>query len=178
MAPERETIDFGAERERLRAEMEETAEEQAEIALEDETGVAGDYLAQLQQRGTALDSYQRVLSNGQIDAESVTLRELTYGDSRFLQDFLDDHDGVHYTPAFIALGTVDGPYLRHDPESAKRNPDDLLETVREVNDLPIPFVRWLEERLGELSHLGEDMGNRYTDLLVDRLTTEATGEDG
>lgn len=175
-----EVIEFESERERLLSEMEDNTDEQTEIALNDETGVASDYLTQLQNRGTTLQQYRNIL-NGWADEElgvsKVEITGLTFGDSLFLQDLLDDNPGVNHTPAFVAIGTVDGPYLEHNPESFKRERDAVLETVSNVNDLPIPFVRWLEERIGDKSHLGEDMGNEYTNLLVGKLMDKAT-EDG
>lgn len=176
-----QTIDIEQERERLLSEMQDNADEQADLALQDETGVTGDYLAQLQNRGTTLEQYRDALETW--DCEKVTIAGLTYGDSLFLQDFLDDNAGIKHSPAYIAIGTVDAPYMSHDPESFKRNPDGVKETVSAVCELDIPVARWLEEKIGDESGLGEGMGNEYTNLLVDSLlakaeTTESPAANG
>lgn len=171
------TIDIADERERLKSKMDDVADRQVDIALEDETGVAQQELSRLQSRGTDLQEYRDALEAWDVD--EITVRKLTAGDSYFLADFVDDNQGIAEDAAFIAIGTVDAPYLEHDPDSFKRDPEAVLETVGAVCDLDIPVSNWLEERISELSHLGAGTGNEYTNLLLDKLmervnTTEMT----
>lgn len=172
-----ETVDLDAERERLHAEMEETAQEQAEWATGDGSNV--EYVQQLQSRGTTLQEYRKILAwaTESWGVESVTVAGLSPGDINRAEDFTDDNDGVRFRDAFVAIGTHDAPYVAHDPEAVRA--DEYEQTVMNiVDDVPLPFVRWAEEKIGELSHLGGEMGNEYTRLLLEKAAAQTTGDDG
>lgn len=177
-----ETVDLDAERERLRAEMEETAEEQAEWATGDHSNGSIEYVQQLQSRGTTLQEYRAILEkaqNGDLEDlpafESVTLAGLSPGDVNRAEDFADDNPDVRFRDAFVAIGTHDAPWLAHDPESVRD--DDYEATVLNiVDDVPLPLVRWAEEYIGELSHLGGEMGNEYTKLLLEKAAAMAEAD--
>lgn len=176
-------IEFEAERERLREEMEDTAEEQAEWATGD--GTNAEYLQQLQARGTTLQEYRRTLGKaieGELEPlpafDGVTLAGLSPGDINRAEDFADEHDNVRFRDAFVAIGTHDAPYLRHDPEGVTA--EEYAATVGEIVDsVPLPFIRWAEERISDFSHLGGEMGNEYTRLLLENVASKmGDGENG
>ena len=165
MPLETKRIDFADERDRIKAEMEDTAEEQVEWATSD--GSNADYLRQLQARGTRLNDYREILAWAQEawDVDGITIAGLNVGEMNRVEDFIQDNQGVRERDAFVAIGTHEAPYVAHDPDAI--TDEAYAETVGNVVDnVPMPFVQWAEERVGDLSHLESDMGNEYTKLLL------------
>lgn len=161
-----ETIHFDAERDRLTEQMEDLAERQANWQDRDENRAR-----ELLRQGNALENQREVLAHlaEEWDRESVTLAGLTTGEVNLVEDTADKHDNVRERDAWVAIGTHDAPYLEHDPEDYTI--DAYEDTVLAVADLPLPYVRWAEAKIADLSHLGADEGNGYLALVRDKLET-------
>lgn len=171
-----ETVDFDSEVERLTEEMEELADEQLQAQ--------GDRQAQqLLERGNQLDRFRTVLRKlaaGDIDTveafDSVEFGGLSPGEVNLVEDIVEEHPKVRERDAWVAVGTRDAPYVEHDPERLSQSA--VEETIKRlVDDVPLPFLRWAEERISDLSHLGVDEGNGYLALLQERQSDEAETEE-
>lgn len=166
-------IDFEAERERLREQMEEIAEKQVEWSHDDERA------QQLLVQGNELNNRCNILERmgDEWGVESVALAGLTAGEINRVEDTVESNNGVRERDAWVALGTHDAPYLEHDPEAVAQ--DAYEETVANVVDLPLAYVRWAEGKISELSHLDEATGNSYLELVREKQQQEkSTGENG
>lgn len=165
------TIDFGEESERLRDEMEEVAERQVKYEGNPEKE------QELMQLGNELNNQINLL---QILADewgegSVTLTGLTAGEVNRVEDTVEDNPGVRERDAWVAIGTREAPYVEHDPDAVVQ--EDFEETVAAVTDLPLAYVRWAEGRISELSHLSEESGNGYLELVREKQA-DKKGERG
>ncbi|MFC4549379.1 MULTISPECIES: hypothetical protein [Halorussus] len=171
-----ETIEFAEEIQRLEDEREELAEQLAD--LDDDNPV----VPELAQRGHEIDTHLKglrwardeahtdtVISNWTTPAEHVTLAGLTGGEFGAVEDTLvseaaargqsspgDGATRVH----LVAKGTVDAPYLPDE--------DDEKKTVAAVAQLPIPFLKWAEARVDELTSVGEEEGNSFGRLVAEK----------
>lgn len=166
-------IDFEAERERLRDQMEEIAEKQVEWSHDDERA------QQLLVQGNELNNRRNILAQmaDEWGVGSVALAGLTAGEINRVEDTVESNNGVRERDAWVALGTHDAPYLEHDPEAVAQ--DAYEETVANVVDLPLAYVRWAEGKISELSHLDEATGNSYLELVREKQQQEkSTGENG
>lgn len=161
-------IDIDEERERLHDQMAETAEEQA---LYDDPEAAR--YQQLFARGQQLQRYREILAwvAEEWDVDSIELAGLSPGEINRINDLVDE-TGATERDLFVAVGTVDDavPYLQHDPEVVSqdtiKSTQAIKQTLGEVVDTtPIPYVRWAEERINDLTHPGVDEGNGYLSLL-------------
>lgn len=150
------------ERNRIREEMEDLAEEQANWDGKEE------HAQQLLQQGIELENQYNILEHVQDewDVDTITLAGLTAGEVNRVEDTVEDNKGVRERDAWVAIGTRDGPYLEHDPENTRQ--DEYEETVGNVTDLPLSYVRWAEAKISELSHLNPDAGNGYLKLVRER----------
>jgi len=170
MPLESERIEFEKERKRLYGEMEETAEELATIQDQAAEGndVAREKAQRLKSEGNQLRNYRDILdwANNEWDVGGVTLCGLTAGEVNRTEDFVENHDTVRPRDAWVASGTVDAPYSRHNVESVDM--DDFADTVMQICDLPLAYVQWAESRISELSHLGDTQGNEFGDLVAEK----------
>ena len=159
-------IDFEEERARLREQMVELAEEQAALEAKGKEEKAQQVLVQ----GNELNNQRNILETmaEEWGVDGLTLKGLSAGDVNRVEDTVEDSPGVRERDAWVAIGTVEAPYLAHDPDAVK--PDEYADTVANVTDLPLPFVRWAEGRISEFSHLSEATGNGYIELVQDRQT--------
>lgn len=172
-----EIVDFAEEREQLREEMVEYAEEQANYDGENESRVQ-----QLMSRGNQLDRYATVLrkiEDGEIEGlpafDSVTLAGLSPGEINRVEDTTDANQGVRERDAWVAIGTHDEsiPYVQHDPENVDQAAYEESVTYL-VSNVPLPYIRWAEERISDLSHLGADEGNGYLQLVQEKRQDDST----
>jgi len=168
-----ETINLSDERDRLREEMEEVAEEQADWGFDTDQG------QRLLQRGNELQTFISILEHvgEEWDVDSVTLAGLSPGEVNRVSDFADAHEGVQERDPWVAVGTHDAPYVDHDPTAITE--DGFEQTVMNiVDDVPLAYVRWAEARINELSHLGDGLGNGYLDLVLEKRREQSGGENG
>ena len=162
MALRTEYIDFEDERTRLMDRMEELAEKQAGFA-EDSTRAQ-----RLLIEGNALNNQRNILEHlaEEWGVDGVELAGLTAGEVNRVEDTVENNPQVRERDAWVAVGTHDAPYLDHDPENIVQ--DAYEQTVVNVTDLPLPYVRWAEAKISDLSHLGADEGNGYLALVRDK----------
>ena len=92
---------------------------------------------------------------------------LIVGSETFL-DLLNWHE-PRRVARLARLAVVPRHSTGFDPEAPAADMDDLRATMRAVNDLPPAVVDWLDEKVGDLTHLREETGNGYMDLLADEL---------
>ena len=170
-----EHINFNDEIESLRADMEELAEQQAELAQGD---APEQQVKQVLQQGNELNNQINILEafrDGEIHgveaSEGVELAGLTAGEVNLVEDVVDKHTSVRHRDAWVAVGTREGPYLKHDPGDGL-TVGRVEDSVIAVADLPLPYVRWAEEKISELSHLSEGQGNGFLRLVQEK--TEGT----
>jgi hypothetical protein len=108
--------------------------------------------------------------------DTVTLKGLTAGDVNRVEDTVDRHESVRERDAWVALGTVDAPYVHHDPDAVAQA--DYEDTVATVVDLPLSYVRWAEGNISELSHLSEAEGNGYIELVQETVMNQTSQTGG
>lgn len=159
-------IDFGEERARIREQMVKLADEQAALEEKGREEKAQQILVQ----GNELNNQRNILETmaEEWGVDGLTFKGLSAGDVNRVEDTVEDSPGVRERDAWVAIGTVEGPYLEHDPDAVKQS--EFADTVANVTDLPLPFVRWAEGRISEFSHLAEEKGNGYIELVQDRQT--------
>lgn len=104
------------------------------------------------------------------DTDTITLASLKNGERRMIADITNEYDMV-YADLYVAAGTIDAPYLDHDPYATTK--DDLIETALNVADLHPKFVDWLESELSDLSGMGAE-GNAYRTLVQEKRTSETS----
>lgn len=170
-----ETYDIDDEIERLESEMDTLGEEQ--LDQPNDSPLQQD----LFDRGAQLQRYVGILDHVSTawDVDSVTLAGLAPGEINRIQDTADEHPDVRVRDCWVALGTVDAglPYVNHDPDEIEDAA--YIETIQAVVDeTPIAFVRWAEERINDLTHPGSE-GNEYRRLLAakqaERMSTSTNG---
>lgn len=170
-------IDFQDEIARLETRMEDVAEKQVEWSHNE------DRAQELLIRGNELNNQANVLrdfAEGNVDGwpafETVTLAGLTAGEVNRVEDTVESNPGVRERDAWVGIGTRDGPYVEHDPDAVRQ--DGYEQTVANVTDLPLAYVRWAEGRITELSHLDEGKGNGYLKLVREKQREASNGENG
>lgn len=172
------TIDLEDEYHRLSDEMERYAEEQAKY----DRGTDGAQVAAAQgQRAERLRSgvawamdypgHPDVDGSGW-DVQTLTVGALTNGDRHLVNDVADEV-GYKRADAYVAAGTVDAPFLQHDADD--RTVDEFKATVQAVPDLHPSFVDWLEDRITDISQVGEE-GKSYLELVQEKRS-QATSPD-
>lgn len=158
-----DTIDLKAERTRLYTEMEEVAEQQAEWGHNDARA------QQLLARGNELNNHYHILdwAMDEWGIETVELAGLSAGEINRVGDFVDEHESVRELQPWVAVGTRDAPYLEHDPDNIR--PGEFETTVfRLVDDVPLAYQQWAEQRIHELTHMTESEGNAYLQLVDEK----------
>lgn len=169
-----ETIDLESECERLEDEMEDLASRQASMGED----ASEEQAQQLLQQGNELNNQRNILQaiqDGGVEGvpalDTVTLAGLTAGEVNLVEDVVEEYPSVRHRDAWVAIGTHDAPYLEHDPEEPLTI-SGVEESVLAVGDLPLPYVRWAEAKISELSHLSESGGNAYLRLVQDKQAGE------
>lgn len=161
-----------------RSDLEDRMDEVADRQL-DASGPTAKRLLELGQDINAQINVLRKLENGNVDvydAEgnhvrtwefgSARLLGLTAGDINLVEDVVEDDDRVRPRDAWVAIGSEDVPYIAHDRSDWSRS--DFEETIENVVDLPLPYIEWAEARITELSHLDEEAGNGYLELVREK----------
>lgn len=155
--------DISAEIDRMEQEREETAERLAEM---DGDSPAAQELAQ---EGQDLTRYLSGLAwfRSEFDADSITLGALTNGERNRVREVVQDASGSGVQQnAYVAQGTVDAPYLEHDPESTTLG--QFKDTVAAVADLHPAFVDWAESEITDLGRMDGEMGNSFQELVQEK----------
>jgi len=183
MALRTKTIDLEAERDRLQEQMADIAQQQADweetVAESDgDNEAAARRVRQLTQQGNELNNQRNILAWAQDEwgVESVTLAGLTTGEVNRVEDTIEKIPAARERDAWVALGTHEAPYLDHEPRNITQ--DEYEQTVRAVADLPLPYVRWAEAKISELSHLSEAEGNAYLELVQDKRGATSPTKNG
>lgn len=156
--------DLEAEYDRLTERMERMADKQAELPADSDA--ASQAAAEGQRAGRLRSGVSWAMS--ELDAESVRLGALTNGERHRVRDVVND-TGWKQSDVFIAAGTIEAPYLRHDADAI--TDDEFRETVLEVADLHPAFCDWLEEKISDLSRVGDE-GKSYRELVAEKRTSE------
>jgi len=167
------TFEFDAERERLRDEMNDVAEQQADWDFDTDQG------QRLLSRGNELQTFINILGvvDDQWDVDSVELAGLSPGEVNRVADFAESNDGVQERDPWVAVGTHSAPYLEHDPENIR--PGDFEATVGViVDDVPLAYLRWAQSQINELSHLDDGLGNGYLDLVLEKRAEQRSETNG
>lgn len=101
------------------------------------------------------------------NTDSVTLASLTAGDRQLITDIHRDEE-MPRSNLYVAVGTVDAPYVKHDPDAITR--DGLVETAVAIADIHPHFSDWAETEISELSGMGAE-GNAYRKLVQEKRTS-------
>lgn len=163
------TIDLAKEVDRLTDEMQQWAERQADAPFASDASRRMEYEGETTQR----------LRNGVVWAESefgsVELRPITDGLRRAIVDLTDE---TAYTrdQCLVAVGTLEAPYVAHDPDELTPSSDELRETLANITDLHPAYVDWASGRITDLGSMDGDMGNSYQDMLLEMRTAKANHE--
>jgi len=165
-----ERIDLNAEHKRIVSEIDELTDKLAEMNPET------DQYDTLDGRSSRLDTHRRGTewARDNWDVDAIVIRSLSFGDDARL----DEHTNSAAERRLwqIAIGTVEGPYLEHDghayPEVAM---DAVGETVATIDSpvVPIAVGRWLQDRIDEVSTVGNltGDGSYATSLAAKRAET-------
>ena len=173
-----ETLRFDEEIERIEAERDELADVVAEADANTQA------VAQKAQRGTELDAHldglewaQNAHDDADVpvwedDVEAITLGGLTGGEYGALEQDLSEAQANSDRGALgaqrvyqVRAGTVDAPYL--DASAAD------TEQLAAVASLPVGFLKWAQDRIDDLSSVGNGDRQSFDDLVSERRTTEA-----
>lgn len=170
-----EHIQFEDEIQDLREDMNDLAEKASTLS---ENGAPDEQIKQVIHQGNELNNQINILEalqGGELESydpvDGVTLAGLTAGEVNLVEDIVDKHESVRHRDAWVAIGTRDGPYLEHDP-SEGLSIGRVEDSVVAVADLPLPYVRWAEEKISQLSHLSEGEGNGFLALVQEKQTGE------
>jgi len=186
-----EVIAFQDARADLQGQMEALADDLADkqdaINARQSEGRKTDHLERQAQeltvQGNELNNQQNILRDieaGEVATveafDAVELAGLTAGEINLVEDTVEQMPKVRERDAWVALGTRDAPYVAHDPNHPAADVDAYHETVANVADLPLAYVRWAEGKISELSHLSETEGNGFLQLAQERRSKELSGE--
>ena len=173
-----ETYTFAEEIERLEQRCQEIAEQA--VDLEDGNPRKQELLAEGQQLDAQLAGVRwaqtahedEVVPTWSDDVSAITLGGLTGGEFGRIEDDLTTSGadvGKGATRVHLAeAGTVDAPYL--DSSMGER------ERISAVAALPLPFLKWAEDRVNHLTGVGEGNGKSFGDMLQDAQATTSTDE--
>lgn len=175
MPLETTTYDIESELADLESEREELAEQVADA------GTESNAIQQLIEKGQRLDRYMAGLQwyVDEYDADEITLGALTNGERHQVRDTADKigSDMAGRQNAYVAMGTVDGAYLEHDPDAIRQ--DRYEETIANVTDLHPAFVDWIENEVTQMGRMGEDTGNSFEELVLEKKTqANSPGSNG
>lgn len=163
MALRTETIDFEAEKERLREDMDDVAEKMSTFDGQ------SDKAESLMGRGNQLQRFIDALewAESEWGMDSIEFASLSAGEVNRVEDTVNDNPTVRHRDAWVAIGTRGAPYVKHDPEEIEQG--DYEDSITHLVDtVPLPFIRWAEEQISDLSHLGTDEGNGFLDLVREK----------
>jgi hypothetical protein len=172
------TVDLEDEYHRLTDEMDRYAEEQADY----DRGTDGAQVAAAQgQRAERLRAgvawamdypgHDDINGSGW-DVRTITVGSLTNGDRHLVNDISDER-GYKRADAYVAAGTVDAPFMQHDAD--ERTVDEFKATVQRIPELHPSFVDWLEDRITDVSQVGEE-GKSYLELVQEKRSQENSPE--
>ena len=105
------------------------------------------------------------------DTDTVTLGAPTKGDVDRVEDAVATLECARQN-AYVAVATVDAPYLEHDPENIGQAA--LHKTIGAVARLHPDFVAWADDRIDALSQ-GGDTGKSFMASVA--TATSATSND-
>ena len=124
-----------------------------------------------QQEGQQIDRYIAGLEwlRDEFDAETLTLGALTNGERHRVQETAGASNAARQN-AYVAMGTVDGPYIEH---GGSINQGDFEASTANVADLHPGYVDWAEQEITEMSRLGGSEGNGFRDLVRAKQNRES-----
>ena len=168
-------IDLEAEIERLTDEMDELADELADLPFKT------DAAKELQFQGQTKQRYRDGVSWAtESFGPGVTLRPLTDGSRRAVRD-LTEQTGYDRDQCLVAVGTVEAPYVSHDPEALSPTNDDLKTTLANIAELHPAYVDWAFDRIQDMGAMSSELGNSFNDMLLEKrrqkTKQETTGSD-
>jgi hypothetical protein len=161
MPLQQEEITLETEIERLEQDRETIAEQAAALAD------GNPRRAELVQEGVEIDTYLKGLrwAVDEWDADIITLSGLTGGEFGRVEDQVvsaAEQGGQPGSGAtrvhLVASGTVDAPYVEDDMSEQQR--------IGAVSQLPITFLKWAEYRVDELTTVGGNGDESFSDLLA------------
>jgi len=175
MPLEEREFDLADTADRLEAEMRDAARDQAEYP------VGSDGAKQAAQEGQRYQQFRAGLlwargwpddpdrDGSGWDADSITLASLKNGERTMISDLAERNPDLSQTDLYVAAGTVDAPYLKHDPHNT--TPENVVETALALADTHPHFVDWAEHEISSLGGMGAE-GNAYRTLVQEMRTSE------
>jgi hypothetical protein len=173
-------INFDDEIQRLEQERNDLAEQ---VATLDEDAPTRDEIVE---QGQEIDVYLRGLRWARDDAaaddgvplwdedvDGVTLAGLTGGEFGHVEDTVvadaldrgDTRVGEGLTRIYyVAKATQQAPYIDESMSFTDR--------VQAVSQLPVPFLKWADDRVDDLTTIGSDEGNSFGDLVVEKQASQ------
>jgi len=171
---EPKTIDLEKEVARLTEEMQEWAKKQAE------TDFGSNASRRIEYEGETVGRYRNGVQWANGEFSEVTFRAITDGARRAVRD-LTNETAFDRDQCLVAIGTLEAPYVEHDPDELTPSSDDLRATLGNIADLHPGYVDWASERISDLGSMGDELGNSYQDMLLEtrqaRMKAETTGSD-
>lgn len=168
-----QALDLNDELDSLTADLEELTDE---IAGYD---VGSKAYQQLGFQAGRVDDYRNGIAwyINEYDSDEITLRPLTDGRRRAVRDVTEKHP-YDRDQCLVAVGSVDAPYVAHDPDALTPSNDDLKQTLANIADLHPDFVDWVAGKVDDLGSMEDELGNSYETMLIQKLTQAQTGQTG
>ena len=165
-------IDLDVEYDSLDAEVREHADDYAAAesgSTYQQLAVTKGNRAQRQRSGIAwaLDYPASDEDGSGWSVDTITLGALTKGEVNVKEQVVEDL-GCDPVDAFVAVATVDAPYLDHDTDDP--TPMTVKRTIRNVTQLEPGFVEWVDERASEIGRAG-DTGKSFMELATEAATS-------
>ncbi|WP_135807361.1 hypothetical protein [Halorussus marinus] len=107
------------------------------------------------------------------DVDGVTLAGLTGGEFGHVEDTVvadaldrgDTRVGEGLTRIYyVAKATQQAPYVDGSMS--------FTDSVQAVSQLPVPFLKWADDRVDELTTIGGDEGNSFGDLVAEKQANQ------
>jgi len=168
-----QTLDLSNELDSLTADLEELTDE---IAGYD---VGSKAYQQLGFQAGRVDDYRNGIAwyINEYNSDEITLRPLTDGRRRAVRDVTEKHP-YDRDQCLVAVGSVDAPYVAHDPDALTPSNDDLTQTLANIADLHPDFVDWVAGKVDDLGSMEDELGNSYETMLIQKLTQAQNGQTG
>jgi len=168
-------INLEAEIEGLTDEMDELAGELADLPFK------SDAAKELHYEGNTKQRYRDGVSwASESFGSGVTLRPLTDGSRRAVRD-LTEQTGYDRDQCLVAVGTVEAPYVEHDPDSLSPTNDGLKATLANIAELHPAYVDWANSHIQDMGAMSSELGNSFSDMLLEKRAAktkqETTGSD-
>lgn len=162
-----------------RRELDEKLDEQADRVASLPDDAPDDVVTEERTEGLKFDRYRNGIewAINEWDADAtIELGAITTGS----RDFITELTELHNCPqrnAYIAVGTIEAPFLEHDAEDMPTNPNAVGDTIKKIPDFHPAFADWLNTSIGELGQMEGDTGKSFQKLVREKRLSETSTDE-